>query len=633
MLWSLLCTAVAVADTAVGAKLHEHRDGFFSPDAVLRVKGQNITAGGIHKFAPVVNGSMPGPTLRIPENQVIWIRVYNDMHDENLTMHWHGLAQAAYPFSDGTPLASQWPIPPQHFFDYELKTEKGSAGSYFYHSHIGLQAMTACGALIVRDSGPPPYSVDGEKIVFLQELWKQPDEGMVEDLLATPTKWPGEPNTWLINGKASNDNSSHPTDPNDSNELAVFDVEPDQTYRFRFIAASALSLALLAFEDHNQLDIIQADGSYTKPYPVDLIQIGTGQRLEALLKTKNCAELETQHEEKLDFYMQLQTGGRTRNVTNYAVLRYKNTCGFQEVSRLSTTKNPSNQRDLPELPDTIEGYLDYKLEPLDESGEKFPTAAEVSRRVILNMQQIRKSYVVWTINNQSWSEETKKSLPHTVPEEPYLVSMYHNRTRYLPDYGAAVANGGLDPHTQTYPARIGEVVEVVLQQIGNIGLGPGSADRKKFKFDTKAQVHPWHAHGAHFWDAGGGPGGWDPEKVEKQLAGTRPVLRDTTIVYGYGQETEAGTKAGWRVWRMRITQPGVWMVHCHILAHMVSGMQTVWVHGDGKDLLKAPRPDVAGYLEYGGDAYGNVSHAPRVLHFHELDAPRRASPVDVDVDS
>lgn len=35
------------------------------------------------------------------------------------------------------------------------------------------------------------------------------------------------------------------------------------------------------------------------------------------------------------------------------------------------------------------------------------------------------------------------------------------------------------------------------------------------------------------------------------------------------------TLAGWRAWRLRVEQPGVWMVHCHILLHMIFGMQTV----------------------------------------------------------
>jgi hypothetical protein len=34
------------------------------------------------------------------------------------------MAVAVSPFSDGTPQASQWPIPPSHFFDYEINIPK-----------------------------------------------------------------------------------------------------------------------------------------------------------------------------------------------------------------------------------------------------------------------------------------------------------------------------------------------------------------------------------------------------------------------------------------------------------------------------------------------------------------------------
>jgi L-ascorbate oxidase len=57
---------------------------------------------------------------------------------------------AVAPFSDGTPGASQWPIPPLHYFDYQLSIPVGTAGTYFYHSHVGLQAISATGPLIVR---------------------------------------------------------------------------------------------------------------------------------------------------------------------------------------------------------------------------------------------------------------------------------------------------------------------------------------------------------------------------------------------------------------------------------------------------------------------------------------------------
>ena len=59
------------------------------------------------------------------------------------------------------------------------------------------------------------------------------------------------------------------------------------------------------------------------------------------------------------------------------------------------------------------------------------------------------------------------------------------------------------------------------------------------------------------------------------------------------------------------------MIHCHTLQHMLMGMQTVWVFGDEKDILKVPKVEVEGYLTYGGDVYGNETHAPRVVHFSE----------------
>ncbi|RDA88691.1 hypothetical protein CP532_4094 [Ophiocordyceps camponoti-leonardi (nom. inval.)] len=615
-----LLHALFVGFGAVSAlSLHEHRDGSFTPHQVLRVKQGAISAGGKRLVSALVNGSMPGPTVRIPEEKVVWIRVYNDMENANLTMHWHGLAQAAFPFSDGTPLASQWPIPPMHFFDYELKAEKGSAGSYFYHSHVGMQALTVTGPLIVEDSGPSPYPYDEERVMFLQELWENSEEKINQGFLATPAIWPGEPYTWLVNGKAANRQlrSKNSTKSVQRDEMAVIEIEPQKVYRFRFIASTALSLALLAFEDHSRLDIIQADAGYTKPHPVDVIQIGSGQRFDALLKTKTCDELKRLHKERLEFYIQLEARERPGPITSFAVLRYKNTCGFQNVTSLSLKEAPLGDKTPLNLPGTIDDYLDYKLEPMstDDKGEKFPTAAEVTRRVILNMQQVRNHYQVWTINNESWSEEPHNFLPHTRPEEPYLVSLYRNRSAHSPDYNAAVAHGGVDPVTKTYPARIGEVIEVVLQHVNTknqVNPPPGRS-----RFPLIPMTHPWHAHGAHYWDAGGGRGSWDAATAERKLAGTHPVKRDTTMVYGYGREMAQGAPVSWRLWRMRVTQPGVWMVHCHTTAHMLGGMQTVWVHGSAGDLLAVPRPDVDGYLEYGGDAYGRESRAPHVLHFHE----------------
>lgn len=67
-------------------------DSSFTPDYVLRVTLQNTTLNCESRQSTLVNETVPGPTLRIPEGKTTWIRVYNDMKDLNTTMHWHGLA-------------------------------------------------------------------------------------------------------------------------------------------------------------------------------------------------------------------------------------------------------------------------------------------------------------------------------------------------------------------------------------------------------------------------------------------------------------------------------------------------------------------------------------------------------------
>jgi L-ascorbate oxidase len=59
-------------------------------------------------------------------------RVWNQASDQNITMHWHGLSQFGSPFSDGTPSASQWPIPAGKYFDYEFLIAKDVSGTLYF---------------------------------------------------------------------------------------------------------------------------------------------------------------------------------------------------------------------------------------------------------------------------------------------------------------------------------------------------------------------------------------------------------------------------------------------------------------------------------------------------------------------
>lgn len=158
------------------------------------------------------------------------------------------------PFSDGTPQASQWPIPPQHFFDYEINVPMGMAGTYYYHSHVGFQAVSVNGPLIVKDR-VVPYHYE-ERIIMFNDVFNRTMASIEAGLVAAPMVWSGETNNILINGKGAGVASGMPCNAT----LSVIDVEPGKTYRLRFIGGTALTFASFAIEDHDILTVIEADG-------------------------------------------------------------------------------------------------------------------------------------------------------------------------------------------------------------------------------------------------------------------------------------------------------------------------------------------------------------------------------------
>lgn len=129
------------------------------------------------------------------------------------------------------------------------------AGTYFYHSHVAFQAVSATGPLIVEDIASP-YEYDDEKIIFLTDTFNKTDENLVSGLLADPFVWSGETGMILVNGKGGGTNNGTFCNSN----LSVINVKPDTTYRLRFIGGTALTFASIAIQGHESLTVIEADG-------------------------------------------------------------------------------------------------------------------------------------------------------------------------------------------------------------------------------------------------------------------------------------------------------------------------------------------------------------------------------------
>jgi FtsP/CotA-like multicopper oxidase with cupredoxin domain len=115
------------------------------------------------------NGSIPGPTLKVQQGSEIIVHVTNQ-GDLDTTVHWHGLRlENKY---DGVPHETQAPIPVGGEFTYRIQFP--DAGLYWYHPHIRedyTQELGLYGNILVVPATPdywPP--VDRELALTLDDL-------------------------------------------------------------------------------------------------------------------------------------------------------------------------------------------------------------------------------------------------------------------------------------------------------------------------------------------------------------------------------------------------------------------------------------------------------------------------------
>ena len=115
------------------------------------------------------NGSIPGPTLHVDQNSKVTIEAAN-FGDVDATLHWHGLRLENR--FDGVPEETQAPIPHGGTFTYRLQFP--DPGFYWYHPHIRedfAQEMGLYAGIIVEpedaDYWPP---VDRQLAITLDDI-------------------------------------------------------------------------------------------------------------------------------------------------------------------------------------------------------------------------------------------------------------------------------------------------------------------------------------------------------------------------------------------------------------------------------------------------------------------------------
>ncbi|QXH79672.1 copper resistance system multicopper oxidase [Pseudomonas salmasensis] len=266
----------------------------------------NLT--GRARTALTVNGSLPGPLLRWREGDTVTLRVKNRL-GEPTSIHWHGILLPST--MDGVPGLSFKGIEPGGLYVYQFKVKQH--GTYWYHSHSGLQEQQGVyGPLVIDPKEPEPYAYQRDYVVmlsdwtdedpvalmktlkkqsdyynlhkptlgdFIRDVGKQgwsataADRLMWAQMKMNPTDLAdvsGETYTYLLNGQ-----------PPGQNWTGVF--KPGEKIRLRFINGSAMTYFDVRIPGL-KMTVIAADGQPVQPVSVDEFRIAVAETYDVLVE-------------------------------------------------------------------------------------------------------------------------------------------------------------------------------------------------------------------------------------------------------------------------------------------------------------------------------------------------------------
>ncbi|WP_232700683.1 multicopper oxidase family protein [Halobacterium wangiae] len=215
-------------------------------------------------------GQFPGPELRVQEDDVLSVEVTNDLQEET-TIHWHGIP-VPNPV-DGVPNVTQDPVASGDTFTYTFRAEP--PGTYFYHSHVGLQLDCGLFGPLIVEERDPHVEYDREYVVVLDDYLPREPElpsgggrggGMMGD-----TRPPYE--GLLVNGRL-------PEDPE------RFDVTEGERIRFRFVNAASATVFGVQIAGH-EMTVTHADGRPVEPVDTDSFAFGAGERYDVVVEATN----------------------------------------------------------------------------------------------------------------------------------------------------------------------------------------------------------------------------------------------------------------------------------------------------------------------------------------------------------
>jgi CopA family copper-resistance protein len=274
----------------------------------LVIGERSFTVDGQAGTAVTINGTVPGPLLRLREGQEVTIRVTNHLR-EPTSIHWHGIL---LPFEmDGVPGVSFAGIEPGETFTYRFPVKQ--SGTYWYHSHSGGQELKGMyGPLIIEPREPEPVRSDRDYVVLLSDWSVEEPETILANLKKASGYynfqkrtavefvsdarrigfWPaledylmwdwmrmdptdfadvtGSALTYLLNGLSPEENWT-----------GLF--HPSEGVRLRLINAAAATLFDVRVPGL-AMTVVQADGQNVQPVTVEELRLGPAETYDVIVR-------------------------------------------------------------------------------------------------------------------------------------------------------------------------------------------------------------------------------------------------------------------------------------------------------------------------------------------------------------
>ena len=507
-------------------------DELSGAEIALRIARSHWMVDGKRGHATTINGTIPGPLIRLREGQTVRLSVANDL-DEDTSIHWHGLI---LPFQfDGVPGVSFPGIRPRETFVYEFPVQQ--SGTYWYHSHSGLQEQEGhYGPIIIDPEGNDPIEFDREYAVVLSDysfmhahtiynrlkqqsgvfnFQRQTVAGLLagrDQSLADRREWAamrmdptdisdvtGSLYRFLINGHGPQDNWT-----------ALF--RPGERVRLRFVNAAAMTIFNVRIPGL-EMEIVAADGQNVRPVRVDEFQISVAETYDVIVRpTEDRAFTLVAEAVDRSGMGRATLAPRAGMSAEIPPRRARPLASMRDMGMdMDMGEMDMSMRNQENAPQVVlgPGVQTISPMPVDRMGDRGQGLRDVDHRVL-----------VYT--------DLESLLPNPDTRAPSRALELHltgNMERFMWSFDGK----SFSEVTAPIPFRLDERVRVTL-------------------VNDSMMSHPIHLHG-HFFELLTGPPGHHPRKH------TVNVLPGGTATFDLTADA-----------------PGDWAFHCHMLYHMHAGM-------------------------------------------------------------